>query len=474
MKFVKWAGALGALATMLLVAGCGSSGTAPDGRVTTPGGLDMGLNAKGLRADLGQNVCVRWDLYQAPLPANSDSTNWNGPRTSDGWICGGDGQDFIEAGWAPCRVSGGVGWLYFVEYEIAFCGPEGNASDQGPCSGNDRVIFRSRAAAKGHCATDYSNVPAYAKVQFDNRLEEQGGVDPQIDIDQVCWNYKLDIDVACVDNPQLSCVTFGLLMGPSDCQTGAPDSYCVLGHTGGEDPFVTRLQTVTDPAFDPVISVLLTDLRMGDGFSLLFGSFAAGLPAYLLRDGGFELYNAPWLLHVNGSGPSSWTDPSDNITNFNRSLSYRTAGSWLYSNGDGAQSFGFITAGFPSESNAEPPPGTNQTFVFWDWSPSCDNGALADANMVWWNAPEQLCDEAETLVIKGVVKTHGSAFNIVYACAQVDEVTGEVNSVGSLWKVACDAAGLNGTGWVCDCSADTTFNPPVWYMQCLEPNFTPL
>lgn len=499
MKLVKWAGALGALAVILFAVGCGTQGAAPATKSRSGGGLDLGVNMAGLQASLGQNVCVRWDAaFKAP-----NGTAYGKNISSNGWVCGQDGQDQIAAGFSSCYYTGaGDPYLYFIEYEIAFCEPNADPLDQGPCAEGDGVVFRSRAATKGHCGAGFSNVYAWASVQFDNKLPNGGGLHPMLDVDQVCWNLKLDppgpclcalvdgqcpanlgcgIDQAtqeCVHLDDTQCVTFGLHMGPSTCTGEVPDAYCSLAQIGrgaGGAPDFFQVGAF-EYGQNPVVDFVAAQGPLGWGWDAFFLSFPPELFTNGSLNPGFTLINAPWLLQFTA-------DPQGNVLNhsYNRDTYYTTVGSWLFNNGS-TTTLGFVTANPPDANLGNPPPsgttnGTQTTYLFWDRSPDCKDGVHNDGNMIHWNntivyQDVTQCGPGQTnkTILKGVVALHNDTFAIVYACVnpnQIDPDTGEFSGPPvSLWKIVCDPSNASDP---CNCGGpwqnrtwDLTCNSPLW------------
>jgi hypothetical protein len=504
MKYGKWASALGALAVILFAVGCGTQGAAPATKSRSGGGLELGVNMAGLQATLGQNVCVRWDAaFKAP-----NGTTYGKNISSNDWVCGQDGQDQIAAGFSSCYYTGaGDPYLYFIEYEIAFCAPNQDPGDQGPCGQGDGVVFRSRAAAKGHCGANFSNVYAWASVQFDNKLPNGGGLHPMLDVDQVCWNLMLDppgsclcapvegqcpanlgcgIDPAtqeCVHLDRSQCVTFGLHMGPSTCTGKTPDAYCSLGQVGrgaGGAPDFNPAYIFTYGQ-DPVVDFVSAQGPVGGGWGwdAFFLSFPPGLLTGSTINPGFTLINAPWLLQFTA-------DPAGNVAvhSYNRDTYYTTVGSWLFSNGS-TSTLGFVTANPPDANLGNPPPvgglnGTPTTYLYWDGHPDCNAGVHNDGNEIQWGNTIVYNDvtqcgpnEKNKTIMKGVTKLHGNVFAIVYACvapSQIDLETGEFTGTPvSLWKIECDASNQTDP---CHCGGPWANR--TWGLTCNSPVWQPL
>jgi len=394
MKLVKWASAIGTLAVLLIAVGCGSAGSVAETK--QKGNLNVGVSvqrsaliAQGdsdgeacpsttnsdQRCDPyvscvneqcipPQFVCIRYKVYTR----SAGSTSWpTAPTVNTDWICGGFGKDKVT-GTVPCLAN----HEFFVDYyKVQFCEAVDPSGD--PTRENCNPLMESRAVAGGKdtdICTAFEDVDARAKpVQFDNVAYPLGGVDPGLDVDQVCWGFKWD---ACSIRGS---VIFGIGLGPDKCETGNADDFCVLSHG---DPDVFTMNQYFSNTTDPKGNILWTVSTKNSGWEMFFLSF--DYPK--LTSAGLHLYSAPWVTWAGNfnsavPGPTAGEfDEHAKIFTYNRDQWHKTVGSWLYNYENGSlvrASVGAIIRGEPGVLNTEAD-NEGKTVMYWDWSPdvTCD------------------------------------------------------------------------------------------------------
>ena len=458
------------LAILLAVAACGP---APDPRA---GRLELGVELEGLGLAPDEYLCTTWAVYQKKDGPDEDEWDPGRSRRGDREVCGDRGKGHVDIDddvrcHEDCRFQ--------ADYDVRVCKKPGSGKPQ-PC-GSHETVHRSKKSHHGKCKPR----PPSAKVKV------------KITVDQVCWNYKLDVGTPASANE----IQFGLLMGPDDCATGSADSYCILGHPLAT--FVPREHGTLEGS--PEINYVLTNAPRDGSWELFFLSFDGGEPPGVppeLGVPGLHLYNAPWLLEVWNDGVWDPATSASHIVSFNRGQesvtpvpdNYRTVGSWLYNPAGIEQnpahlSVGFITAGLPRL--AADCQGQDCTVLVWDATPNCNADADGDANLQWFKNPhhsscyEVGCSrQGERAYIGGVVsrydpadcRTKPSQFAIVYVCAmpKADEDAPDLSRMGAVLRLDCDAAGLawDASGHptrICECETSA----PVWdpAAPCPKPKF---
>ena len=154
------------------------------------------------------------------------------------------------------------------------------------------------------------DTPTAANIQFNNE-GSAGGVNPGIDIDQVCSNNKL-----VNENGQ---IVSALWLQPDNCQLpGSPDSYCILGSGSGIETARTGLTldgstryifntAALDATWDLIY--MSPDPAQGSGMSVVSYPFAlhhasnAGVLTNeeLVTLGSFQLGKTLGLVRVDGN-----------------------------------------------------------------------------------------------------------------------------------------------------------------------------
>jgi hypothetical protein len=196
----------------LFLASCTGLGGGPSGNHNgqnggpsgpTDGGLDMGVTMSGLTSD--QTFCMSWTLYQ-----DDGQGGWYAIDQREEPVCG-DAGDLSLTDFATCYD----GKHFLVQYDISVRDSSGEIASASATSGggpNDVCIKNV-------------DTPTAANIQFNNE-GSAGGVNPGIDIDQVCSNNKL-----VEENGEL---VSALWLQPDNCELpGSPDSYCILGSGSG-------------------------------------------------------------------------------------------------------------------------------------------------------------------------------------------------------------------------------------------------
>jgi hypothetical protein len=450
--------------------GCGSGAAGQRDQ-----GLELGVELTGLSLAPDEYLCTTWAVYEKE--DRDDVDEWDPDKSCRGTreVCGGHGKGGVDIDdYVRCHDD----HRFQVDYDVRVCKKSGSGKTE-PCGGHE-TVHRSKKSGHGKC----SPRPPSAKVKV------------KLGVDQVCWNYKLDVGTIASANE----IEFGLYMGPDDCATGNADSYCVLGHPASFQPDGHgTLPDTTD------VKYVLTKAPRDGSWELFFLSFDAGdLPGMPpeIEVPGLHLYNAPWLLEVWNDGTWDPSDSAGHIVSFNRGQegitpvpdNYRTVGSWFY-NPSGIEknpahlSVGFITAGLPRLSSECQ--GQDCTVLVWDATPECNADAGGDANLQWFKNPHQSsCYEVgcsgkgERAYIGGVVarydpadcRTRPSQFSIVYLCAlpKQGEDAPDLSRMGAILQLDCDAAGLD---WdanghptrICECESSA----PIWDASapCPKPKF---
>jgi hypothetical protein len=175
------------------------------------GNLDMGVTMSGLTSD--QSFCMSWTLYQ-----DDGQGGWYAIDQREEPICG-DPGDLSLTDFATCYD----GKHFLVQYDISVRDANGEIASASATSGG----------GPGDLCVKNVDTPTNANIQFNNE-GSAGGVNPGIDIDQVCSNNKL-----VNENGQ---VVSALWLQPDNCQLpGSPDSYCILGSGSGIETARTGL-----------------------------------------------------------------------------------------------------------------------------------------------------------------------------------------------------------------------------------------
>jgi hypothetical protein len=329
------------------------------------GGINVSVDVSGLLSD--QSFCMTWALYQAQ----------------------GDGWDLIDARLDPICASGGDDFLsdfatcydglrFLVRYDLTFYGPDGQelgTAEATSGGGPDDVCQKN------------TDTDSWALVQFNNE-GNAGGVNPGVEIDQVCSNDKIE----CENGELVS----ALWLQPDDCEEGTPDSFCALAFGEG-------LTTVrTGVTLDGLTRYIFSTAGPEYFWSAFYLAFDPGL-----EPGVLHLYNSPWVLgHVSADGYGYGRFEFDGVL-----------GSFRFDNPDGSISVGFVYHF------------DGVVFIVYDHTGGCDTELSLDAQVQIIPTPECVNLAVDSL---GVIETGGSTFSLVFDCE------------GDLIEIPCDANGLNG------------------------------
>lgn len=331
------------------------------------GGVEVNLDVAGLLSN--QSFCMTWDLYQA----KEDGWELIDARTEP--ICAADGVDYLSD-FATCYD----GLRFLVRYDITFYGPEGEIGTAQATSGG---------GPEDLCVKN-TDTNTRALVQFNNQ-GSAGGVNPGIEIDQVCANDKLELE----DGQLVS----ALWLQPEDCEAGIPDEFCAIGFGEG-------LTTVrTGLTLDGLTRYIFSTAPLDAVFSVFYGAFDAGL-----EPGVLHLYNSPWILNHYGLG--------DGV--FGRRELEGVFGMFRLDNPSSISVGGVALDG-------------EEVVVIYDLTGSCNAAISLDGQEQRFAVPA--CGQAFAEPL-GVIETGGAGFSVIFECQ------------GDLIEIPCSANGLN--GGICD------------------------
>lgn len=346
---------IGALAALAMA--CGSNDN--QGRVA------MEVGVSNLTAD--QNFCFTWQLHQ--LNAEGE---WYLVDEMQEPVCGQKGED-TESALGTCYGD----QRFLITYNVSFFNAGTLVSQAvGTSGGGERDL-----CVKNH------DTSSSALFQFGNE-GNVGGVNPGIEIDQVCANDKIEYE----DGRPVSALW---LQGDACGEGLAPDSFCALGQGWN---FRTSRVGVTDGN----VRYVFTEADPEIGFmDIYYLAFEPTVPA-----GQLILQHNPWRIGhyaYDGYWAERWTLPE-------MRFAYR------YDAPDG------IKVGFLYFYDGD----YGGTLVH-DGSGDC-NGALALDSQYQWAIPN--CTSGAKFI--GAVAKGGSAFDIVFQCVE-----------GGLAFLGCDAQNLD-------------------------------
>ena len=336
------------------------------------GGINVGVAVEELTAT--ENFCFTWKLYE---------------QTNGAWalidqrgfeVCAGAGVDSLSD-YATCTD----GRRFLVEYNVTFY--EG------------MNVIGTAIATSGGTESDVcmknTDKPTMAHLQFRNE-GNKGGVNPGLDVDQVCTNDKL-----VIENGK---IVSAVWVQPDSCEGEVPDDFCSLGYTmsDGTGLDTKRYGLTADGLTRFIFSE--ADPATAD-FGMFYLAFDPGLAADTLY-----LYNAPWVL------VHSYVAEVLNRAQYPAYASFRYNSSMgiIYNAGGGVG-------------------------ILFDTAASCNGPVALDAQLepVEW----PVCAGGGDASFAGVIPTGGSTFQIVFECAG-----------GHFSFVSCDAAGVEVDGGTSICS----------------------
>jgi len=329
----------------------------------TDGGLDMGVTMSGLTSD--QTFCMSWTLYQ-----DDGQGGWYAIDRREEPICG-DAGDLSLTDFATCYD----GKHFLVQYDVSVRDSSGEIASASATSGggpNDLCVKNV-------------DTPTAANIQFNNE-GSAGGVNPGIDIDQVCSNNKL-----VSENGEL---VSALWLQPDNCELpGTPDSYCILGSGSGIETQRTGL------TLDGSTRFIFSSSALDATWDLIYLSLEADAA------GNLTLFNSPFALHHFANAGSFGTEELSGVIG-------------AYQLG---KSVGIVRLV------------GDKIVITYDFDTTCDGDVDLGSEDQEIPAP-QCAGGCEPI---GVVATGGSAFDIVFDCD------------GQIHTTPCDADGL-ADGSICD------------------------
>jgi hypothetical protein len=334
--------------------------------VEDDGKIGMGVAVQGLTAN--QHFCMNWRLYQEP-EASGGAWVLIDQRTD--LLCAGTGVDSLSD-FASCYD----GRRFLVEYSLVFF--------QGQMQVGTAVAT-SGGGPDDLCAKN-TDINSRATVQFQNE-GTVGGVNPGIDVDQVCSNDKVELE----DGSLVS----ALWLQPDSCTSGTPDSFCALAVGDGLETVRTGLTT------DGLTRYIFNKAPVGSAWDTWYLAFDPGLALDKLY-----LFNAPWVMHHQATDAQT----------YGREEMTSTLASWLYSETNGKY------VGFAEATTVG---GVPKVRVVFDQTAACDSNIVRDAKIQIMDYPA--CDVG-TAEPKGAIDTGDSTFSLVFACGQ-----------GNFIAIACDA-----------------------------------
>lgn len=359
MKTHTWHGCLPFIFASFL-ASCTGGGILGHHGDKGDGGLDMGVAMQGLLAD--QSFCFTWNLFQEDA-----SGKWAMIDQRTDAVCSAPGSDESLTDFATCYD----GQHFMVQYDVSVLDASG------------AVIGEANATSGGGpndvCVKNV-DTPSEATIQFNNE-GSAGGVNPGIDIDQVCSNNKLQLEG--------SDLVSALWLQPDGCAgTGTPDSFCTLGSGSG-----ISTQRV-DFTLDGLTRFIFNSALVGSTWDLIYLAFPADLDLSTLT-----LLNSPFALHHYSAG-----------LNYGVATMTDSIGSWRL--GD---SVGVINRV------------DSKIVIDFDLSANCDSDIDLDSHEQVIDLGAQCSGGCDPI---GVVAAGDSAFDLVLSCA------------GDIMTIPCDARGM--------------------------------
>jgi hypothetical protein len=342
----------------VLMAACNGDGLFGGRQDIGDGGIDMGVTMQGLLSN--QLFCFSWTLFQ-----EDDKGDWKIIDERRDEVCSRAGENTLSD-FATCYD----GKHFLIQYDVTVRNDKGDILDQATATsggGPNDVCVKSK------------DIPSNALIQFNNE-GNAGGVNPGIDVEQVCSNNKLQ--------QEGDDLVSALWMQPDSCEgVGTPGSFCMLGCGSG-------LETARyDFTADGLTRFIFNTAPIGKTWDMVYLPFAAGMDLSVLH-----LTNSPFALHHSAQG-----------TRFSNEELQNTVGSFRLGSSVGI----VLQVG-------------NKLVIRSDQSANCD------AEIDKLDAKEQVislpscpggCDSV------GVVATGGSKFDIIVSCA------------GELTSIPCDAKG---------------------------------
>ena len=295
MRFWKVAGALGVLASVVLVANCGLGGN-PYGNSKVNPNLQIGVTVRGL--NLSETPSMTWSLYQS-----KEGTTWT--YITNGSQIGSAGNDKIYDR-ATCIVDEYI----LVVYNVTVAG--------GGAGSSQAYIY---ATSGIETCTAQADVSSVATVQFRNDAGA-AGVNPEVDITQVCASYK----VACEpvvptptnddEKPYTSCDTHGdfavsaFWLEPSGCTGLTMDSsFCMISigdvQTASGYP---KLETLSGGGADKKdVTVQTIYNYLNTSGQLIYAVFPFSPSDTSWDNAAVHVIQSPWVVHVVGAtNDTSW------------------------------------------------------------------------------------------------------------------------------------------------------------------------
>lgn len=352
----------------LLLASCTGEGGFFGGQNGGDGGIEMGVAMQGLTKK--QTFCFTWTLYQE----DKDKKGWTIIDNRDDEICSDPGELSLSD-FATCYD----GKHFLVQYDVTVRDEKGDVVDQATAT--------SGGSDKDVCIKN-KDVESRALIQF-NEEGKAGGVNPGIDIDQVCSNDKVQ-----KEGDEL---VSALWVQPDSCKKyddSKPDSFCSL--TYGKDIETARYDITKDGR----TRFIFNTSKYGAKWDIIYLVFPAKKDLSSLH-----LVNSPFALHHFSYG-----------SNYGREELNNTVGSFRLGDSVGV----ILHDG-------------DKIIVKYDKSSNCDGPIDGDAKEQVIKLPE--CEKGCEPI--GVVATGGSNFDIVLACD------------GDLVNIECDAD-LSKKDDVCD------------------------
>jgi hypothetical protein len=342
----------------LFLVSCTGEGGFFGGQRGGDGGIDMGVAMQGLKKD--QHFCFTWTLYQE----DKDKKGWTVIDQRDDEICGDGGEDNLSD-FATCYD----GKHFLVQYDVTVRDDKGDVLDQATAT--------SGGGPKDVCVKN-KDVESKAIIQFNNE-GKAGGVNPEIEVDQVCSNDKVQKE----DKDLVS----AFWIQPDACdkdKKGTPDSFCSLAC--GKDLETARYDITQDGRTRFIFNVA----KFGSSWDIIYLPFPADLNLSELH-----LVNSPFAIHHFAYG-----------SNYGREELANTLGSFRLGKSVGV----IFLAG-------------DKIVIKYDDSANCDGPIDLDAKEQILKLPNsgKGCEPI------GVVSTGGSGFDIVLGCD------------GDLKNIECDA-----------------------------------
>jgi hypothetical protein len=286
-------------------------------------------------------------------------------------LCAATGVDSLSD-FASCHD----GRRFLVEYSVAFFDGQNQLGT---------AIATSGGGPDDLCAKS-TDINSRATVQFQNE-GTVGGVNPGIDVDQVCSNDKVELE----DGSLVS----ALWLQPDSCTSGVPDSFCALAMGDGLETVRTGVTT------DGLTRYTFNKAPVGSAWDAWYLAFDPGLSLDKLY-----LFNAPWVLHHQAT----------DAQNFGREEVPSTLASWLYSTANGKH------VGFAETTTIG---GVPKVRIVYDQTAACDSNITRDAKIQIMDYPT--CDVG-TAEPKGAIDTGDSTFSLIFSCGQ-----------GKFIAISCDA-----------------------------------